>query len=65
MDPRLHTGMAQQGAGYTAWVVNRDGCEAMAKGWPLIDRKIDGRSEKAAREWIAAQVKQWKERCDG
>ncbi len=65
MDDRLHTGSAAQGAGYVAWVVNRDACEAMAKGWPLIDRKIDGRSEKAAAQWVADQVKDWTERCDG
>lgn len=65
MDERLHTGSAAQGAGYVAWVVNRDGCEAMRERWPLIDRKVEGRSEKAARAWIAETVKKWKERCDG
>lgn len=65
MDPRLHTGMAQQGAGYVAWVVNRDGCEAMREKWPLIDARYTVKSEQAARELVDRLVKKWKERADG
>lgn len=65
MDDRLHTGVAQQGRAWVAWVVNRDGCEAMREKWPLIDAKREGLSEKAAREWVDGRVKAWKECADG